>query len=193
MIRVLRRADSFAEPEIDEMVDNCSDGLQEYKYITQQGNIGPNHASGDADFPFADEEFTYGIDGENGEGYSEAGGGMFAGMKKRRASRQKMRQAKQASKIRARDAKGQAKIMKADAKQIKAGAKQTAAEAQKEAASSLGKDTGPVIQETSLTEVKSEGMDPKTKKILLYGGIAIAVISIGTLVYFKFIKKKTSK
>lgn len=186
---VKRRADSFAIPEIEEIVDNCSDGLQAYVIKKQNSSVMQNHDTAGKDFEFGNGEFSSGFGGD-GEGMSYAGGPL-KGLKARRAAKLKMKQKRQDSKINLRNAKAQSKIDKAKAKIGKAGAKLTAAKAQIESAKALANqpNTPTVSDTTVINDVpESTGMSKSMKTGLVISGIALLLVG-GFLVYKKFKKK----
>ncbi|MES2287551.1 MAG: hypothetical protein V4547_17790 [Bacteroidota bacterium] len=186
---VKRRRDGFAEPEIEDVIDNCSDGLQHFNIMKQNSSVFGNPNTADSDFEFGNGEFESSFVGD-GEDMSYARGPL-KGLKARRATKLKMKAKRQDARINLKNAKASAKITKAKAKLGKAGAKVTAAKAQVASAKALGKQSTatPTVDTTVINDApEPTGMSKNMKTGLAIGG-GLLLLALGFLAYKKFKKK----
>lgn len=164
-------------PEI--AMDNDMDGVIEMEDLSGQAQIRKNHFDYDLVSP------DQGIDWVNATGKKPAKkGGLFAGIRERKAQRQERRNLRTES-------KAEARIMKAGAKQTKADAKVGEAKAKSETAKALSKgDDSAVIAALNASKPAAEdkGMSMGAKI-----GIGVGIVVVLGIVTFVVIKMKKKK
>jgi hypothetical protein len=125
--------------------------------------------------------------GETGEDLSQLTGeeqysNLFSGMKQRRKDKHEAKMAKKAAKTEVKLARADSKRTRADAKLTKAQGKQTEADAGKISASQEGEVAKAIAGQPD---------DDKSKKVMLYGGIALGVLVLGGIA-FAVMRKKSA-